>query len=64
MVLIVLLDNFTEPVTPIPRVLGHVSGRDIRPRGPVPFIVMAVGMAMIPFATNYVGLLAATCVNM
>ncbi|HET7770624.1 MAG TPA: MFS transporter [Chloroflexota bacterium] len=26
------------------------------------FLVMAVGMAMIPFATNYVGLLAATCV--
>ena len=26
------------------------------------FIVMAIGMAMIPFATNYVGLLAAACV--
>ena len=26
------------------------------------FLVMAVGMAMIPFTTNYVGMLAATCV--
>jgi MFS family permease len=26
------------------------------------FLVMAVGMAMVPFATGYVGLLAATCV--
>jgi len=26
------------------------------------FLVMAVGMAMVPFATSYVGMLAATCV--
>jgi MFS family permease len=26
------------------------------------FLVMAVGMAMVPFTTNYVGMLAATCV--
>lgn len=42
---------------------GYLMDKVGRKFASVPsFVVMAVGMAMVPFSTGYVGLLAATCV--